>query len=149
VRTPILLAGFTLASTAILFSETPDKAVLSAQQRWMDSYNQRDPKALSAIEADDFRITLGDGRVQTKDDQVTDLGKPLLAGAQYRIAVETSEVRMYGKAAVITGVVVETGKAANEQGAPREFRQRSRYTDTWILEGGRWRVVASHLCDVK
>ena len=123
--------------------------MLSAQRQWIESYNQRDGKALGAIEADDFRITLGDGRVQTKDDQVSDLGKPLPSGARYEIAIETSEVRMYGRAAVITGVVVERGKAANDQGVVREFQQRSRYTDTWILQNGRWRVVASHLCDVK
>ena len=65
------------------------------------------------------------------------------------IVLEESEVHIYGRAAVIAGIVIERGELPDEQGAPKAFRERSRYTDTWILQNGRWRVVASHLSSLK
>jgi len=91
-------------------------------------------------EADDFRIVFGDGGVQNKADQLANIRKTLPEGVKYEIVVESTEVRLYGKAAVLTGVVVEKTQSVS---------QRSRYTDTWIFEKGRWRVVASHLSDLK
>ena len=58
-------------------------------------------------------------------------------------------MRVYGEAAVLTGVVIEKGTFPDEHGALRPFSQRSRYTDAWILQSGRWRVVSSRLGDLK
>ena len=129
-----------IAASTLFASDLQRQAVLEAQRQWLDGYNHRDEKALASIEADDFRIAFGDGTIQTKADQLTNIRKALPAGAKYEIAVETTEVRVYGKAAVVTGVVVEKTQSLS---------QRSRYTDTWIFEKGRWRVVSSHLCDLK
>jgi len=121
----------------------------AAQRKWIDSYNHRDEKSLSAIEADEFCVTFADGQVQKKPDQLGRLRKPVPNGAEFEIVIEISEVHVYGKAAVITGIVAERGKLPNEQGGVQSFSQRSRYTDTWILQNGRWRVVASHLSELK
>jgi hypothetical protein len=149
MRTLPLTLVYVLLTAGALVGDSPEQAVLAAQHRWIDSYNHRDESALSAIEADEFRVTFGDGRVQKKRDQVALLRKPLPRGAEYEIAVEASEVHVYGKAAVVTGVVAERGKLPNEQGVGQPFIQRSRYTDTWILRNGWWRVVASHLSELK
>ncbi len=133
-----------LTVSALFAAENQQPVVLEAQRRWLDGYNHHDEKALAAIEAEDFRVVFGDGRIQTKADQLVNVSKPLPAGATYEIAVETTEVRLYGKAAVLTGIVVEKGIISGQP-----FSQRSRYTDTWVLQKGYWRVVSSHLCDLK
>jgi hypothetical protein len=138
ITTAGLIACMTISA---IFAEVhPKEAVLEAQRQWLDGYNRRDEKALAAIEADDFRVAFADGKIQTKAEQLANIRKPLPAGAKYEIAVEATEVRLYGNAAVLTGIVVEKGGA---------FSQRSRYTDTWIFQHGRWQVVSSHLSDVK
>jgi len=124
---------------SVLFAADAQHDVLAAQRQWLDSYNRRDEKVLAALEADDFRVVFGDGSVQTKGDQLTNIRKPLPPG-KHEIAAETTEVRLYGKAAVLTGIVVESGPS---------FKQRSRYTDTWIFQKGHWRVASSHLSDLK
>jgi ketosteroid isomerase-like protein len=149
MRTTMLILAFTIFNTGTVLGENHEQAVLAAQRQWIDSYNHRDEKTLAAIEADDFSITFGDGRVQKKPDQLTLLRKVFPHGAEYEIVVEASEVRVYGGAAVVSGVVNERGKLPNEQGVDRPFSQRSRYTDTWIWLNGRWRVVASHLSELK
>jgi ketosteroid isomerase-like protein len=146
-KTTALIAALTASFT--LPAADHKQAVLTAQHRWLDSYNLHDATALAAIEADDFRVVFGDGRVQTKADQMTNIHRTLPPGAAYEIAAEVTEVRIYGNAAVLTGIVVEKGAFPDKQGALQSFKQRSRYTDTWILQGGRWRVVSSHLSDLK
>jgi ketosteroid isomerase-like protein len=136
MRIRTLLAALTFSA---LFAADAQQDVLAAQRQWLDGYNRRDEKVLAAIEADDFRVVFGDGSVQTKADQLTNIRKTLPPG-KYEIAAETTEVRLYGKAAVLTGIVVESGPS---------FKQRSRYTDTWIFQKNRWRVVSSHLSDLK
>lgn len=130
------------------------RALADTQQQWMDSYNQRDAKKLAGIESDDFRIVFGDGREETKSEQIAQMSKPLPKGTQYSISLEKSEFRLYGTAAVVTaavvtGVVVEKGKVPNAKGVFEPFESRSRYTDTWIFRNGRWQVVASHLSELK
>ena len=136
MRTTLTLVCTLLAAGTLPAANT-ENAVLTAQRKWIDSYNHRDEKSLSAIEADDFRVTFGDGQVQKKPDQLAHLRKPVPNGAEFEIVLESSEVHVYGKAAVIAGIVTERGKLPNEQGAARSFSQRSRYTDTWILQNGR------------
>jgi uncharacterized protein DUF4440 len=108
-----------LAVSMLFAADTQRQSVLEAQRQWLDGYNHRDQKVLAAIEAEDFRVVFGDGTVQTRADQLTNILKPLPSGAKYEIAVETTEVRIYGKAAVLTGVVVEKTQSVS---------QRSRYT---------------------
>jgi ketosteroid isomerase-like protein len=135
--------------SALFAAENQQQALLAAQRQWLDGYNRRDERALATIEADDFRVAFGDGRIQNKSDQITNIHKPIPTGATYEIAVETTEIRLYGNAAVLTGIVVEKGAFPDEKGAMQPFSQRSRYTDTWIFQKGRWRVVSSHLSDLK
>ena len=138
-----------LVTISALSASDQQHAVLEAQRQWLDGYNRRDERAMAAVEADDFLVVFGDGRVQTKSDQLANLRKPMPPAARYEIAVESTEVRLYGNAAVLTGIVVERGSFPNEKGALQPFSQRSRYTDTWIFRKGRWNVVSSHLSDVK
>jgi ketosteroid isomerase-like protein len=144
-----IVAILCLAVPTLLGAENAEKAILDAQQRWLECYNHHNVAGIAESEADDFRVTFGDGRVQTKAEQLTSVNRPMPAGAEYRITVETSEVRVYGTAAVVTGIVVEEGKYPNEQGVMAPFHQRSRYTDTWVLQKGHWRVVASHVSELK
>jgi ketosteroid isomerase-like protein len=140
-----LIAAFTISC---IFA-ADNQAVLAAQRQWLDGYNRRDASVLAAIEADDFRVVFGDGRIQTKTDQLTNIQRALPAGATYEIAVESTDVRLYGKVAVLSGIVVEKGSFPDEKGAAKIFSQRSLYTDTWIFKKGHWRVVSSHLSDLK
>jgi hypothetical protein len=149
MRWTIFALSVSLLTPGRLPGDDGRQAVLEAQRQWIESYNRHNEKTLTEIESDDFSIVFGDGRVQNKADQLTNLRKPLPPGAEYQIVVESSDARLYGRAAVLTGIVAEKGKFPNEQGVMQSFSQRSRYTDTWILQKGHWRVVSSHLSEVK
>jgi ketosteroid isomerase-like protein len=52
--------------------------------------------------------------------------------------MKATNVRVYGDAAVATGIYRETGKNKG-----KTYTIHSRYTDTWIKRGGVWLCVAS------
>ena len=146
MQRPALIA---LSLPGTLFAESGVQAVQEAQRKWIESYNRHDDRTLASIEADNFQVVFGDGRVQNKADQVAAVRRTLPAGAEYEVVIEATEVRLYGNAAVLTGIVVERGKFPNDHGIMQPFNQRSRHTDTWIFQKGRWQVVSSHLSDLK
>ena len=127
-----------------LWGQSRADAVLAAERAWLEGYNRRDALAIAMLEDDGFIITFGDGHSEDKAAQLASVRNPLPADARYAIETEGTQVRMFGKVAVLTGTVTESGTAAG-----RSFAQRSRYTDTWLFRNGRWRVIASHLSDVK
>jgi hypothetical protein len=69
VRT--LVATLTFSA---LFAADAQQDVLAAQRQW------RDEKVLAAIEADDFCVVFGDGKIQAKSDQLANIRKPLPIG---------------------------------------------------------------------
>lgn len=48
-------------------------------------------------------------------------------------------VRLYGDAAIITGITTVKGRSGKDA-----FDGDFQYTDTWIRRDGRWRLAASH-----
>jgi ketosteroid isomerase-like protein len=49
------------------------------------------------------------------------------------------DVRLYGDAAIVTGVTTVRGRSGNEA-----FAADFQYTDTWVYRDGRWKLAASH-----
>ncbi|MEP6690889.1 MAG: nuclear transport factor 2 family protein [Gemmatimonadaceae bacterium] len=56
---------------------------------------------------------------------------------------EGMKVNVYRDAAVVTGILVTTGR-----GSSGPFQHRYRYTDTWARLAGRWQCVASQDFDI-
>lgn len=97
-----------------------------------------DIDALNVLLADDFIITIEDGKTYSKSGYISRLGGP----SQH---VELSKmtdlhVRVHGEVAVVTGEYHEKGTL---NGKPYEYRDR--LTDVWANGGGdKWHVIASH-----
>lgn len=49
------------------------------------------------------------------------------------------EARLYGDAAIVTGVTTVKGRSGADA-----FAADFQYTDTWVRRGGRWKLAASH-----
>lgn len=122
-----------------------EEEVRKLEREWLDAYEQHDAGAMDRIVAEDFTITFPNGAMQTKPQLMEMVKAPRRAG-QPRMRFYTEDVRSraYGGTVILTGRVVteyeREGKAVKEQ---------SRYTDTYVLRGGRWQVVASHLSNAE
>lgn len=96
-----------------------------------------DAVALDRIYADDF-IGIGpSGTLRTKKDVLADFTSRKLTFQS--ITTDDVRIRVYGNAAVETGLSTMKG-----QDAGKVVPEENRFTRVWIKEGGRWRLVSNH-----
>jgi ketosteroid isomerase-like protein len=96
-----------------------------------------DSVALNRIYADDF-IGIGpSGTVRTKKEVLSDFASGSLKFQS--ISTDDVRIRVYGNAAVETGLSTMKG-----QDADKVVPEENRFTRVWIKQGGRWRLVANH-----
>lgn len=111
--------------------------IRSLEQKWADSYKQRQVGILSSLLADDFVITVEDGSTYGKLGYISHTAAP-----STRVDVANFsdlKVRVHGNIAVITGSYHERGESG---GAAYDFHDR--FTDVWMNIDGKWQVIASH-----
>jgi hypothetical protein len=132
--TPFTLALLLLQSAGVAPPQDGDasaqQAIVKLENHWLAVENE--PAALDDILADDFLHVLPQGIV-TKREQLDFMrAHPAPKDGTTR-RFEDLRVRVYGTAAVATGVVV----AATHNGKT----QKTAFTDVFALRAGRWRAV--------
>ena len=96
-----------------------------------------DRAALDRLYADDF-IGIGpSGTVRTKKEVLSDFTSGSLKFQS--IVTDDVRIRVYGNAAVETGLSTMKG-----QDAGKVVPEENRFTRVWIRQGGRWRLVSNH-----
>jgi len=126
-----------LASAAAQEKADSAATIRNLEEKWTESYKNRQIDMLSSMLADDFVITVEDGNTYSKSGYISHT-----ADASVHVDVaEMSDlkVRMHGNIAVVTGSYHERGKS---NGKPYEYRDR--LTDVWMKVGNKWQVIASH-----
>jgi ketosteroid isomerase-like protein len=116
----------------------PAAAVRAREQEWIDVYLRADANAFAALLAEDFVYTSERG-VFDKAAYVDNLRTGEIAMRDFRVGER--EVRVYGEAAVATGVA--TLDAAFRG---RDISGAERFTRLWVRDTGSmaWRAVALH-----
>jgi ketosteroid isomerase-like protein len=131
----ICLCCLQIHSTAQQTSPEAAK-LLALEAKWTEAYQVRSINTLISLLAEDFVITVEDGRVFGKLGYVSHTADP-------SVRVETAEqsdlrVHLHGNIAIITGAYHETGTAKNKR-----YEYRDRFTDVWIKTNGQWQLIAS------
>jgi ketosteroid isomerase-like protein len=121
-----------------------EQELLKLQREWLDAYQAHDAAALERIEADDFTLTEGDGKVTTKAEDVASLKNAKPPQPDDAFDVEDVQVRLYGDTAVLIGRVIIRYRNRGQMVA-----EQYRYTDTYLRRRGRWQVVASQLTRIR
>jgi hypothetical protein len=105
-------------------------AITSLEQQWLD--HEHDRATLERIVADDFVHPVASGVFLTRAQHIDwAVAHPAPAGERRRF--EDLRVRVYGDAAIATGIVVATGA----DGAIA----RTIFTDAFARRQGRWQAV--------
>ena len=100
--------------------------------------------ALVRRDAGVFRRLLANGFIYTEDDRTVgrdDVLRDIVAGPDTVEAAHNEDMRVhrFGAAAVVTGWLIVRG-----HGSSGPFDRHYRFTDTWVMRGGRWQIVAAH-----
>ncbi len=127
-----------LVSFASAQQKDPREGKLLVMERlWNEAQVNRDSPVLDALVSSRFVNTEWDGEVSDKQKFLADIKDP-----QFKpTAANIQDVKMnfFGDTAVVTGVYHTQG---TYQGKP--YDHMGRFTDTWVLEMGKWQCVASH-----
>jgi ketosteroid isomerase-like protein len=138
----LLLTVFAMSQTAHERSESQEGKILALENMWNQAQLHRDAGALEALIADRFVNTEYDGEVSDRDQFLADIKDPKFKPSS--VGLQDMKVNVYRETAVVTGIYRTKG---SYNGKP--YDHLGRFTDTWILENGKWECVASHTSLVK
>src|SRR5262245_47706385 len=121
-------------------SSKAEQEVVKVSKEIIEALGRTDVAALDRIYADDYILTEAFGL--SSKAQLMDAWKS--GSVKYTSASDKDlSVRVFGDTAVTTGVL--TLKGQNPRG---DFTINVRYTNVWVKQQGRWRLVASQLTDI-
>jgi len=136
---PVCLSSlfFCLLIPSVAQQTSPDVAkILALEGKWNDAYKQRNINILTSLLADDFIITVEDGRVFGKIGYMSHTAD---SSVQVATAEESDlRVNLHGNVAVVTGAYHETGTSKGSR-----YEYRDRLTDVWMKINGQWQLIAS------
>lgn len=140
-RSLVIGSLLVLAAVSARAQRQSEKAVVEQirklDQERIQAQVHADAAALDRIYADDF-IGIGpSGTVRTKKEVLADFASGSLKFQS--IVTDEVRIRVYGAAAVETGLSTMKG-----QDADKVVPEENRFTRVWIKQGGRWRLVANH-----
>ena len=114
-----------------------ESKLLVLERLWNEAQVNRDSSALEALVSSRFVNTEWDGELSDKQRFLADIKDPRFKPTVANI--QDVKMNFFGDTAVVTGVYHTQG---TYQGKP--YDHVGRFTDTWVLDLGKWQCVASH-----
>jgi len=140
MKTVAVFALLNLASLLLVFGQGSDEenAVLQTERELATSYLRSDADAIARGVMEDYTLTNSMGKITTRSDDIDEAKKN---NPKYEVFENHDmKVRVHGDTAVVTG---QTHTKGISSGKP--FDSEFQFTDTFIRDGGRWRLLAGHV----
>src|ERR1041385_6721208 len=140
MKTAMLIVILVISACGFSFAQTlGEKDVLQFERDACKAFLDADAAALERVLTPDFTLTLSNGDVSTRADEINELrsGK-----VRYDVFENYDMLaRLYGKDTAI--VVGKTRVKGTADGKP--FERVLQFTDTLIKRDGRWQLAAGHV----
>jgi ketosteroid isomerase-like protein len=130
--------GETAAAQPKASREEIEAGLVALERKWMEALRLRDASALSQLIADDFALVSPRLLVAAGDKEAYfkhAMRELNLASYDF----EELTVRLYGRAAVVSGRLKQSATVAGE-----DWGGSYLITDVWVSRDGFWRVVSRH-----
>ena len=131
----MVLVGLGIPGRAV--ARGAEEELIQLERDWCSSVLKRDVVTFGRILADDYTGVTSRGVVETKADALADLKDQ--ANSIDACVHSNVKVRLYGDAAVVTGLGTRSG---TRSGVAFKDRQ-TLWIDTFVKKDGRWQCVAS------
>lgn len=126
------------AATRRASADANEKALVALERKWMGALQERDASALSQLISADFTLVSPRLVVAAGDrDKYFQHAMRDLSLASYDF--EGLTVRLYGRAAIVSGRLKQRAKVAGE-----DWGGSYLFTDVWVSRDGAWQVVSRH-----
>src|ERR1035437_5875556 len=145
IRTTIcccLLLALGSVGVAAQQADPRESKLLVLERMWNEAQVHRDSAALDALVSSRFVNTEWDGELSDKQKFLADIKDPLFKPTAANI--QDLKMNFFGDTAVVTGIYHTQG---TYQGKP--YDHVGRFTDTWVLDLGKWQCVPSHTSQLK
>jgi len=117
-------------------ASSDEAKILDLEKKYTDAYKLHGVATLTTMLAEDFLITVEDGRVFGKMGYLAHTAD---SSVHVDVAEESDlKVRMHGTVAIVTGAYHEKGTSNGKR-----YEYRDRFTDVWMKVDGRWLLIAS------
>jgi len=140
MKTVAVFALLNLASLLLVFGQGSDEenAVLQTERELATAYLRSDADAIARGVMEDYTLTNSMGKITTRSDDIDEAKKN---NPKYEMFENHDmKVRVHGDTAVVIG---QTHTKGISSGKP--FDSEFQFTDTFIRDGGRWRLLAGHV----
>jgi ketosteroid isomerase-like protein len=140
----LLIALFTVSAWQFSLAQATDKGdVLQFECDDCKAFLDADMAALERVLTPDFTLTLSNGDVSTRKDEINELH----SGKVHYDIFENYDMlaRLYGNSTAV--VLGKTHVKGTSDGKP--FDRVVQFTDTLIKRDGQWQVAASHVSPVR
>ena len=118
-----------------------EQALIRIQRDWAEARVKGDSSYTRRLEVDDCTIVWPDGKIVNKRaDLQTMTGNIVFS----EFKINDLQVRVYGE----TGIVVGEGTISAQEGQQNLLGGKFVWTDTFVKQGGEWKVVASQITPV-
>jgi len=118
-----------------------EQALMKIQHEWAEARVKGDSSYTRRIEADDCTIVWPEGRIVNKRQDLQTMNGDIVF-TEFKI--DDLRVRLYGD----TGIVVGDGMIKAHKGKQALLGGKFVWTDTFVKQGGQWKVVASQITPV-
>jgi ketosteroid isomerase-like protein len=118
-----------------------EQALMKIQHEWAEARVKGDSSYTRRIEAEDCTIVWPDGRIVNKQGDLESMTSDIVFS---EFKIHNLRVRLYGD----TGIVIGEGTLKAHEGKQGLLDGKFVWTDTFVNEGGQWKVVASQITPV-
>jgi len=118
-----------------------EQALKKIQHEWAEARIKGDSSYTRRIEADDCTIVWPDGRIVNKPADLESMIGDIVFS---EFKIQNLQVRLYGE----TGIVIGDGTIKAHKGKQDLLGGKFVWTDTFVKQGGQWKVVASQITPV-
>jgi ketosteroid isomerase-like protein len=118
-----------------------EQALIRIQQDWAEARVKGDSSYTRRLEVDDCTIVWPDGKIVNKTADLQTMTGDIVFR---EFKIDELQVRVYGE----TGIVVGQGKISAQKERQNLLSGKFVWTDTFVRQGGEWKVVASQITPV-
>jgi hypothetical protein len=127
------------ANQSLLAQSSVKKDVLQFERDACKAFLDADAAALERVLTEDFTLTLSNGEVSTRANEIDELGS---SKVHYDVFENYDmKARLYGDSTAV--VLGKTRVKGTSEGKP--FDRVVQFTDTLVKRNGRWQLAAGHV----
>lgn len=144
MKSPMLVMVVAVVTCQLGIAQTPaQQEVLQFERNACKAFLDADVAALERVLTPDFTLTLSNGDVSTRADEINELH----SGKVHYDVFENYDMlaRLYGENMAI--VLGKTRVKGTSEGKP--FDRIVQFTDTLIKRDGRWQLAAGHVSRIE